>query len=1399
MINSTDIFTQGLNFMSAAQGRVDPRTGLFFFNFDLGTLAGNTGRGPGLPLSLRYSPMLTADPFHLGTGMSFGLSSFEPATHRLTLKTGETYTMENSTVRQKKLDVFRVKLLEGDKYQITYKTGDKEILSQQPDASLYLPVEMESPSGLKLALTWDSANRLQSVTDSSGKQLCYITYDTFSVTVTLWPDAGKETVNVILDKTHLGGDPLYVNRIRNISLATPLIWSLEYTSDKMISDRLLLCKITAPTGLTENAHYNPEAIRVNDALGMKYFPGVVLLETTPATGIQETTRWRYTDASYLGGDRDAVPYTAGDDVLYGMATDYSYGSEETHIAPSGQPDQHIKRTYNSYHLLVREEQWEGNTLEGYHATETTYPVKANTPFDEQPTVCQMPVKKTETWRLKSGDVTRSEVTLSDYAKDDKAVYEDSGNPTRQVSPNGTITEMTYYPAGGESGKCPPEPDGFPRFMKSRTVYSPVSAEYKDEPAHRTEYTYISVMPSADAGDIRPVILQKEAVHYTGILKSGGDWQKGWAEYQAVKTDTEAFTWDTSKDNFGRMKTRTVTHHADNRTGPDHVTLQEFTFTPDGNVLQQDVKTTVTCGSEKKTLQSSRTQSALTGHKLSETDEAGNQVSYKYDALGRLLKQLHHTEAGADEYKSEETWSYTLPAGDDPAYTVHTDIFGNRTRTGFDGLGRMIKQEFIMKTAGAQNDDWQPAHTRTYDPLGRCVSSASSDVLPDTTGAFPAAPAVVTDTRTAAFDAWGQVNAVTQKSSGVVSHTDMALQKPAGGEGDGAIWTTTTFATGNDGKNTASRVVYHDAVSNLPVKTEVFLPGATTPYSTTSQKWDGARRLRERTDEQGYKTQWSYDIYGRILATTYADGAVVKKQYAPFSSAALPVSISITPKDGDEMVCGTQSFDALGRLLTTASGGRRTVMTYKTDWQTVPSTITGPDGVTQTNTTDPKLGEVLTALNATAENGSSVAQTFGYNKSTGQLKDATGTAGNGPDSISTWRYGADGRPRGQKQNTLGGGELDSTVGWTPGGALQQYTGVDGSVRTRTWYSSGQYTGRVKHITDGEVTVVPEYDALMRVRQWTTTDGGGGNSQVTTVTLDDLGRERVRVLTVGGKALFTIKQTWSLSHQIKTRTRYAGDGKTALLTESFDYDSRMRLKKYTAEGHMSDLPQDAYGNPLTQQTFTFDVLNNIRECVTTLGDGKINTATYHFDNEKDPCQLTSVTNTLTDTKYGYPVKTELKYDAAGRMITDERGRTLTYDALGRLASVTPAGKPVSTYGYDAHNRLAWQTVKEHDSATVHRLYYHGGRLVNEWLTPEGQAQARAQDKHVRLVYAGGCVAQVDTEKNVPAVMLTGTDSRQSVIAGTDSDGTKAFSYSAYGIRAATEVPANNNTEEKNRCVG
>ncbi|MNI93358.1 RHS Repeat protein [compost metagenome] len=87
-----------------------------------------------------------------------------------------------------------------------------------------------------------------------------------------------------------------------------------------------------------------------------------------------------------------------------------------------------------------------------------------------------------------------------------------------------------------------------------------------------------------------------------------------------------------------------------------------------------------------------------------------------------------------------------------------------------------------------------------------------------------------------------------------------------------------------------------------------------------------------------------------------------------------------------------------------------------------------------------------------------------------------------------------------------------------------------------------------------------------------------------------------------------------------------------------------------------------------------------------DGGTLDARYQFDNELDPAQLTGFEiRGLEDS----PLIVALEYDLDGNLVLDEQGRTLAYDALGRLQSVNgAAGTASANYAYDPLDRLAMQ---------------------------------------------------------------------------------------------------------------
>lgn len=128
---------------------------------------------------------------------------------------------------------------------------------------------------------------------------------------------------------------------------------------------------------------------------------------------------------------------------------------------------------------------------------------------------------------------------------------------------------------------------------------------------------------------------------------------------------------------------------------------------------------------------------------------------------------------------------------------------------------------------------------------------------------------------------------------------------------------------------------------------------------------------------------------------------------------------------------------------------------------------------------------------------------------------------------------------------------------------------------------------------------------------------------------------------------------------------------------------------------------------------------------------NISTYHYENTLDPTQLTRITHSNPH----YPA-TVFTYDACGRMICDEVGRTLKYDMLNRLMDVSVNDLVSAKYGYNASNQLVKQET--HDNGTYY-LYYRDDELVHEINTSKKQNTRLIKSDHE-------CCAVVDDNQLV-----------------------------------------------------
>ncbi|QGH62045.1 RHS repeat protein [Serratia proteamaculans] len=1333
---SSEFHSQASNFTSAVQGSVDPRTGLFMLNMPLVSLKGNSQMGPELNLALNYSPVSQTN-HGLGKGLTLGLSHVDTESSTLTLSTGEQYKIIPGTVelRHKKMDNFRLEFAHnGSGYQIIYADGRIEYLTYQVGEQ-FMPTRVVSPLGQSLLFTWYSSNlpMLLSVHDDTDETLCSFDYSLTSQPVLniLPGTSAHRQISLQLTSDMLTQLNCQVSESKN-----NLVWTMEYD---WIDPRQSLWGMTgviSPIGNKESVIYDmadgmrfPAGASVNGSL-----PRVIEHRRSPGAGQPDmVSQFEYSSNNYLGNNGSFGEWASDSDYLYNTLTDYTYSSKET-TSDSAGTSITTTRFWNNYHLQIQEEMWKGDCI---HRTETTYHALPGVHFSDQSVNCLQPYEVTQSWH--QGAESRSETTVTKF--DEK-----HGHLIKEVKPDGTVTEYTYYPAEGGDG-CPEEPHGFARFLKSTTVTPP--DVYGDEPTQRTEYRY-KKMGTLSGSHVAYSILQDTVTHKIN---------------DQIKF-TEAFIYhDDEGVNFGRVKTKTQTQYG--KDSEKYISRQHLSVTVQGERLVQTVDSKILDEDGVSLLFSVSSTSELcraTGKMLSETDAAGNRVDYNYDNLGRLLKKTHHPDK--PEYKSIETYDYFLPdvkAGT-PAQTVHTDIRGNKTRVDYDGLGRKLAQWITDRDSVMQKgeSEWSQVAGLEYDSTGLAGRLTQRDLLH--TG--KATRQVVEGWKTRTWDKWGQPYSE-KRHDGVVSYS----------ETDPIALTVTSWTASEDGKKVTGKQVVHYNQNQQPVKTELFTTEGKS-YAVNLQDWDGAQRLRKTTDTLKRVTTFTYDDEGRVTKTRLPDDSVIKKSYAPFTSEALITQISLTEKGGSEQILGKQIFDRLGRLKETISGGRTTTMTYDFTWQTQPSTVTGPDKVVQTFTRDPALGEAVTALNA-GSGSNAMSQSFDYHRPTATLEESKES-----DTTTSWTLYPSGRIKSEVATIKGGAKNAQGFKYSLSGAVEQDTDISNITRQHHYGISGKSAGQLLEVSDKDVTLTPAYDELQRMTEWTAKDKAGRTLR-TELTLDDFGREEVRKVTHSNGESFILTQMWKPNNQLESRTRSRGD--KVLLRETYFYDERNRLEIYQAGPVGGELPKDPYGNAFTEQHFTFDALGNIRTCTTVLQGGSQNMTTFHFDNPADPCQLTSVTNSLTGKNY--PPKITLEYDEAGRMTKDEAGRTLRYDALGRLQQVI-SEKGSGGYGYDASNRLCWQIVDK--TQQLHRLYYRGNKLANEWLTPEGQSQDAAKDSRVRLVYAGGSsIAQINQDGSTSTTSLIGTDAKNSVVATQGEGENQQYQYTPYGYQ--TDVDAGNNVAE------
>ena len=1301
MAANLSVHSNAFNFGSHLRGGVDSRTGLYTFSANLRRILGNDNLGAQFDALLRSSSLGLVDS-GFGKGWYMAVTEFDPDPDRriISLASGETFkadgrvgTTNQLTMSERKIDSFHLYEVSANRWDIRYDTDVVERLELRGVGKHARAVPTRifgAKGGHWLDLEYKNHNdypMLVKITDMRGVTHLEVSRTDKLVELTVLADSGPQTFSLILDGDY---------RVSRLELPTPnrASWRFSYIHEGGMD---LVDQVQTPTGGLEKLYYQDGGHQFPIGSNVAPLPRVTrhVSYPDPGPGQDKTaidTRYTYSSNghNFLGGNAELDWINDGLDNLFRKNIDYDYAVTET-LWVEDVPVKSTVREFNKFHLLTREATFLGEELNaekteviGDNVVEqiNTYNLKPGL-FKDQPRYCQLVHGAHTRWWLNSNPTHNRKVSAT-------STYDDHGNLKTHVGENG-VEEIYEWYGKAEPG-YPGNEEGFVTHVKKKTE-KPAASKAAALP-RITNYTYqaLPMLASAQAQTQVSQWLEVDLETYT----CGDEVQT--THYSFVQAENETVVEGVPLQH-GRLHIQCVRFpnpEAAEPGAPATLDTQfEHTYTyqtlnwdvakergPSVSGTMQVLQTAqLLTGFDGKTKEVKSQQSLATGETVLNRDDTDTVIMTVWDALLRVEREI--VSPGKRE-EALRRYEYELCAQvGDRALQATYDVNDVMTVAYFDGASRTVREEretrlldepgVKRKSKPRSDRETKPTYSAKYDNRDKLAEETEIDWM--TSGDLYL-------TSHYRYDAWEeQLGVIGPDGVGEFAQTD-----PIGDGKTGPItreWRQQMFDGGgnelDNGRKTGVTETQLDLFA-LPVQVRRWVKECpddekeTVLESQTLTEYDGfGLKTKEISGLDGNVNKqteaFTYDGFQRLVTHSLREGEVVYRTYAAHSDKDLPVKIWVN----DLPLLGEQRFDGLDLMVWSSTGGREQTYEYK-QGESKPHKVITPEGeidyVYRPYLTDEPVQRTLAGHEAD----------FVYDPHNARLLSCTEQGGQG---FSRTYYTTG------EVHTETRGDLDMVYGYSCLGRMESYQDVLKQTQVNTYDKAG----RLERTTLGSLSSEFKYDELGRIESYETIDqpqgAGEKNSLKTTLAYDDLERECSRTFTFSHGAEQVLAQEYDDFDRIIERT--LSDGTTVLRKETYKYDTRGRLTTYECEGDDDYRPVDPCNKKIISQVFRFDAVDNIRQVLTKFIDGKDesghditgqNMAVYHFENPKDPAQLSRITNNFGPP---YPPEVLLKYDDNGNLKEDGE-LTMKYDALNRLIEATAPGKGKCTYGYDPKNILS-----------------------------------------------------------------------------------------------------------------
>jgi RHS repeat-associated protein len=800
-------------------------------------------------------------------------------------------------------------------------------------------------------------------------------------------------------------------------------------------------------------------------------------------------------------------------------------------------------------------------------------------------------------------------------------------------------------------------------------------------------------------------------------------------------------------------------------------------------------------------------SLLTAASDPRTVEAAPQIKYEYfdyssGVHGRIEKELNYNTdavlATLGIFNNEISRPLVVyPGGTSNTWHMYT---GGNVYNYRDPLANVTVFKYDNSNYGFL--------TNTVDPLGRTINRVPSPY----------------DNHLKIINPDGSTNSWTRDDLDLVtSYTD-------------ELGRTTTYT--RDGQHRVTRIDYPDAsfeefsYTNFnQVATHRMRNGGIESYVYTTNGL-----LQTKTDALGNVTTYDYDTSGRLCCVQDARGNETTME---FNERGLVTKI--TNPDSTYQTFSYDSFgnrtnqvDELGHAWATAYDefrrvtGRTDPLNRTTSYEyEVGGGGCGSCGFWNqpTKITDPK-GNVIT---------------YSYD-----LKRQLVSSTDGNGGTTSWTYDKMGRRTKQTD------ALNHSYFWAydSRNRVVAETNALGQTTTYAYDSAGNRTNRVDG--DGAITMW-SYDSMNRI-----TATGSGSLRYE-YGYDEGGRRTSMVTRVNGSITEMTIYTYGARDQLLSKTDPTGytlsygydgvgnrtnlvaaltGGGSAILSQSYAYDTRNRVSSITGNGNTTTYTHDAAGRRIaatwpngTTATYEYDTANQLTNLAhRTSGGSNIATFAYTYDSAGNRTSMTTLeglnsyvynsNNWLVAVDYPDGHSQDFWYDKVGNRtnlmdisttatniiayayntanrLTSDSIWTYSYDGVGRLTNQTANGE-LRTYSYDFRSQMT-SLVDTNGSIYTYgfdgdqnRQMENAGSISNRFVYDGANVVLDLDDTNgVRAAYVTGLgidepIERIDSPLASPLRYVYHTDALGSVAAVTDSSGAtaRAYNYEAFGrVRSDT----------------